>query len=102
MYKNTDNRERTRVVNSTFRFWSQGTVAVLLSSWIGFVSSADLPDFTTLVKSNEAAVVNISTIGEGAQNNRRRSPRNDQLEEFFRRFGPVSYTHLTLPTICSV
>ena len=88
MKKNTGNIELTSMLNSTFRFWSQFTVAVLLSSWIGFASSADLPDFTTLVKSNEAAVVNISTIGEGARNNRRGSPRNDQLEEFFRRFGP--------------
>ena len=90
MNKNTDNRERTSVVNSTVRFWSQVTLAVLLSSWVGVASSADLPDFAALVKSNEAAVVNISTIGESARNNRRGSPRNDQLEEFFRRFGPPS------------
>ena len=84
MNKNTDNRERTIVVNGTARFCLQFTVAALLSSWMGFASSADLPDFTALVKSNEAAVVNISTIGEGARNNRRGSPRNEQLEEFFR------------------
>ena len=74
MNKNTDNRQRTSVVNSMVRFWSQFAGTVLLSSWIGVASSADLPDFTALVKSNEAAVVNISTTGEGGRNNRRGSP----------------------------
>ena len=73
MNKNTDNRERTSMVDNTVRFWSQFTVAVLLSSWIGFASSADLPDFTALVKNNEAAVVNIPRL-ESARNNRRGSP----------------------------
>ena len=67
MNEKTDIRERTNIAISTVRFWSQSTVAVLLLSWSGFASSADLPDFTALVKSNEAAVVNISTIGEGSE-----------------------------------
>ncbi len=52
------------------------------------VQAAALPDFTELVKDNEAAVVNISTVGEAPSRMNRRGPRNDQLEEFFRRFGP--------------
>ncbi len=49
--------------------------------------AAELPDFTDLVDKNAPAVVNISTVGE--PNNRRRgTPRNDELEEFFRFFGP--------------
>ena len=52
------------------------------------VQAAVLPDFTELVKDNEAAVVNISTVGEAPSRMNRRGPRNDQLEEFFRRFGP--------------
>ncbi len=90
MNKSTDNRESSNMVNSTVRLWTQFIGAALLSCWIGAASSAELPDFTDLVKGNEAAVVNISTIGEGTRSNRRGSPRNDQLEEFFRRFGPPS------------
>ena len=52
------------------------------------MQAAALPDFTELVKDNEAAVVNISTVGEAPSRMNRRGPRNDQLEEFFRRFGP--------------
>ena len=52
------------------------------------VQASPLPDFTELVKDNEAAVVNISTIGEAASRMNRRGQRGDQLEEFFRRFGP--------------
>ena len=90
MSMNIDNRELTSMLNNKLRLWSQFTIVMLLLSWIGVTSSADLPDFTELVKSNEVAVVNISTIGEGARNNRRGTPRNEQLEEFFRRFGPPS------------
>lgn len=50
--------------------------------------AAQLPDFTDLVKANESAVVNISTVGEAPSRMNRGGPRNDQLEEFFRRFGP--------------
>lgn len=48
--------------------------------------AADLPDFTELVESNAPAVVNISTVGE--TRSRRQSPKNEELEEFFRFFGP--------------
>ena len=47
--------------------------------------AAQLPDFTDLVKANESAVVNISTVGEAPSRMNRGGPRNDQLEEFFRR-----------------
>ena len=54
------------------------------------VSAAQLPDFTSLVKENEAAVVNISTTSE-----RKRRPTvpgrpdgDDRLEEFYKFFGP--------------
>ncbi|MEC8072081.1 MAG: trypsin-like peptidase domain-containing protein, partial [Pseudomonadota bacterium] len=50
--------------------------------------AAKLPDFTDLVKANESAVVNISTVGEAPSRMSRGGPRSDQLEEFFRRFGP--------------
>lgn len=50
--------------------------------------AAQLPDFTDLVKANESAVVNISTVGEARSRMNRGGPRSDQLEEFFRRFGP--------------
>ena len=33
-------------------------------------------------------MVNISTVGEAPSRMNRRGPRNDHLEEFFRRFGP--------------
>ncbi len=49
--------------------------------------AAELPDFTELVDKNAPAVVNISTVGETNQR-RRGTPRNDELEEFFRFFGP--------------
>ena len=52
------------------------------------VHAAQLPDFTELVKDNEAAVVNISTVGEAPRRMNPGGPRSDQLEEFFRRFGP--------------
>ncbi len=48
--------------------------------------AADLPDFTKLVEKNAPAVVNISTVGE--TRSRRQSPKNEELEEFFRFFGP--------------
>ena len=48
---------------------------------------AELPDFTALVKANEAAVVNISTVGE-APSRRSNVPNDPRLEEFYRFFGP--------------
>jgi serine protease Do len=46
-----------------------------------------LPDFTKLVQDNAAAVVNISTVQHFQPRSRPRS-RNDELDEFFRRFFP--------------
>ena len=49
----------------------------------------ELPDFTKLVEKNAPAVVNISTVGESASSRRAQpQPRSDELEEFFRFFGP--------------
>ncbi|MBL6813812.1 MAG: hypothetical protein ISQ65_01170, partial [Pseudomonadales bacterium] len=57
---------------------------------VGLSSSvqADLPDFTKLVKNNEAAVVNISTVGEASNDRNSNRPRDPRLEEFYRFFGP--------------
>ena len=49
---------------------------------------ADLPDFTELVKQNEAAVVNISTVGEQPDRRNTGVPNDPRLEEFYRFFGP--------------
>jgi len=51
------------------------------------VQAKELPDFTKLVERNAPAVVNISTVGE-PRRQRRGQPRSDELEEFFRFFGP--------------
>ncbi len=51
-------------------------------------SARELPDFTKLVDKNAPAVVNISTVGESRSSRRGQQPRNDELEEFFRFFGP--------------
>jgi serine protease Do len=61
--------------------------------FIGLAVSApsqarDLPDFTELVEDNAAAVVNISTKSEARRSRRGGQPRSDELEEFFRFFGP--------------
>ena len=47
-----------------------------------------LPDFTSLVEQNAPAVVNISTVGETRQSQRRSPRNNEELEEFFRYFMP--------------
>ena len=52
------------------------------------LARADLPDFTALVKNNEAAVVNISTVGETPSNRNSNRPRDPRMEEFYRFFGP--------------
>ena len=51
------------------------------------VSARELPDFTRLVEKNAPAVVNISTVGDTSTRSRSR-PGNNELEEFFRFFGP--------------
>ena len=62
------------------------TVGLSLA-FAGAANARDLPDFTQLVEANAAAVVNISTQGEGRSSRRPRS-QNEELEEFFRFFGP--------------
>ena len=77
------------------------------------VQAVELPDFTQLVEQASPAVVNISTTQKLPD--RKVNEQMPDLEglppmlrEFFERGmppqprTPVSYTHLTLPTICSV
>ena len=65
-------------------------ICLALGTLVSSVSAAQLPDFTSLVKNNEAAVVNISTTSEPKR--RPSSPGrpggNDRLEEFYKFFGP--------------
>ena len=67
-------------------------ICLALGTLVSSVSAAQLPDFTSLVKNNEAAVVNISTTSEPKR--RPSSPGrpggNDRLEEFYKFFGPPS------------
>ena len=62
--------------------------AALVSVGLSSTVQADLPDFTKLVKNNEAAVVNISTVGEASNDRNSNRPRDPRLEEFYRFFGP--------------
>ncbi|MEZ5558350.1 MAG: DegQ family serine endoprotease [Pseudomonadales bacterium] len=48
----------------------------------------ELPDFTSLVEKNAAAVVNISTVQNVEPRSTRPRSRSDELDEFFRRFFP--------------
>ena len=66
------------------------SVAALLSLGLSPSVHADLPDFTELVKQNEAAVVNISTVGEQPDRRNTGVPNDPRLEEFYRFFGPPS------------
>ena len=86
MLKMTANPLSLRTVCT--RVFCYSALVVLWGLLTSSVQAAALPDFTELVKDNEAAVVNISTVGEAPSRMNRRGPRNDQLEEFFRRFGP--------------
>ena len=67
-------------------------ICLALGTLASNVSAAELPDFTSLVKDNEAAVVNISTTSEPKRRSSRpgRPGGNDRLEEFYRFFGPPS------------
>jgi len=70
---------------SALRALIAGCVAWLAAG----TASADLPDFTELVEDNAAAVVNISTVGRAAARSGGPRSREDELNEFFRRFfGP--------------
>ena len=50
--------------------------------------ASDLPDFTELVEANAASVVNISTIRHREPSADQPRSRNEELDEFFRRFFP--------------
>ena len=65
-------------------------ICLALAALVSNVSAAQLPDFTSLVKNNEAAVVNISTTSEPKRrsNGPGRPRGNDRLEEFYKFFGP--------------
>ncbi len=61
----------------------------LLFAWLETSAAAELPDFVDMVAENSPAVVNISTIQSPEARSGRPRSRNDELEEFFRRFfGP--------------
>jgi len=70
----------------------QGAMALLvafaLAAIAAPVSAKDLPDFTQLVEDNADAVVNISTVRHLDTDDERPRSRNDELDEFFRRFFP--------------
>jgi serine protease Do len=62
---------------------------ILLSAWVATGLAAQLPDFVDMVAKNSPAVVNISTVQSPEARSGRPRSRNDELEEFFRRFfGP--------------
>ena len=52
------------------------------------VSAAELPDFVALVEKYAPAVVNISTVRKTTEPSQRPRSRNEELDEFFRRFFP--------------
>ena len=52
------------------------------------VSAAELPDFVALVDKYAPAVVNISTVRKTTEPSQRPRSRNEELDEFFRRFFP--------------
>ncbi len=68
---------------------SAGYVVLVSAMFAATALARDLPDFTRLVEENAAAVVNISTVRhrEESSSERPRS-RNEELDEFFRRFFP--------------
>jgi serine protease Do len=68
---------------------SAGLIALASVAISSTALARDLPDFTRLVEDNAAAVVNISTVRRPEERSvdRPRS-RNEELDEFFRRFFP--------------
>jgi len=62
------------------------SVVVLFSS--AFASAQNLPDFTKLVETQGAAVVNVSTSQTVETSPRIPVPEDDPFYDFFRRFGP--------------
>ena len=64
-------------------------LAIFLLPLAALAEARELPDFTELVEANAPAVVNISTVQRReATSSRRPRSRNEELEEFFRRFFP--------------
>ncbi|HEY5678857.1 MAG TPA: DegQ family serine endoprotease [Pseudomonadales bacterium] len=62
---------------------------ILLLAWVEAGFGAQLPDFVDMVAKNSPAVVNISTVQSPEAKSGRPRSRNDEFEEFFRRFfGP--------------
>jgi len=47
----------------------------------------DLPDFTELAEKQSPIVVNISSIQKNRPNSMQGSPEDEQMQEFFKRFG---------------
>jgi serine protease Do len=52
------------------------------------LSAAELPDFVALVEKYAPAVVNISTVRTTRESGERPRSRNEELDDFFRRFFP--------------
>lgn len=59
---------------------------LLLALQVSLADARELPDFTKLVEQNAPAVVNISTVAETRQRDRR--GQEEEIEEFFRHFMP--------------
>lgn len=66
---------------------SIGLTAALLAGPVA-AANRGLPDFTDLVEKNAAAVVNVSTVRHVDEESDRPRSRNEELDEFFRRFFP--------------
>jgi serine protease Do len=62
------------------------SIVLLLAS--GFATAQSLPDFTTLVEAQGAAVVNVSTSQSVTSSQQSPVPEDDPFYDFFRRFGP--------------
>jgi serine protease Do len=54
---------------------------------VGTLNGRVLPDFATLVEQVGPAVVNVSVVEKSRRTNGRNSQQDEQVEEFFRRFG---------------
>jgi serine protease Do len=86
-------REKSLLVNDTrpLKIAALWAGLLLVGCFLVMQSAiAQLPDFSSLVKDNEAAVVNISTTSERKtrSNIPGRPGSGDRLEDFYRFFGP--------------
>ena len=64
-----------------------------------------MPAQTSASSTCELPAPDFTTTGPNIFNDRQEQDLGDALAEYFEadmRIAPVSYTHLTLPTICSV